>query len=95
MNRVRSKKFPDSVSQVIMQRDHGSVQFSPVSDGRFWRVSVSELTRKAVEQVIYGTDHSGGAMYFVSKKGADPEKYSWFRQKLQYLFAHGGHEFYR
>jgi len=95
MNRVKSRKFPNSVTQVIMQRDNGKVQFSPVSDGRFYRARVSEMTREAVQQVIYGTDYSDGAMYFVSAKRANASKYSWFRGKLQYLFTHGGHEFYK
>ncbi|MBR1693445.1 MAG: cell wall hydrolase [Lachnospiraceae bacterium] len=95
MNRVKSRRFPNSVTQVFMQRDNGKVQFSPVADGRFGSVSISEKTREAVKQVIYGTDYSEGAMYFVSAKGANEETYSWFRGSLNYLFTHGGHEFYK
>lgn len=95
MNRVKSHKFPDSVTQVIMQRSNGNVQFSPVADGRFYRVSVSEKTKEAVDRVIYGTDYSDGAMYFVSAKRADAGKYAWFKSRLTYLFTHGGHEFYK
>lgn len=95
MNRVKSRKFPNSVTKVVMQRENGNVQFSPVADGRFYRVSVSSKTREAVDRVIYGTDYSDGAMYFVSAKRADAGKYAWFKSRLTYLFTHGGHEFYK
>ena len=32
MNRVRSDRFPNTVSQVVYQRDGGRAQFSPISD---------------------------------------------------------------
>lgn len=95
MNRVKSKKFPNSVTKVIMQKDMGKVQFSPVADGRFYNVHISETTKKAVEEVVYGTDYSHGALYFVAAKKADSQNYAWFQGNLEYLFSHGGHEFYR
>lgn len=95
INRVKSGKFPDSVTSVIMQKDMGKVQFSPVADGRFYRVNISESTRKAVEEVMYGIDYSEGALYFVSASKANPENYAWFRGNLDYIFSYGGHEFYK
>lgn len=95
MNRVNSDEFPDSVTEVIYDKTDGKVQFSPVADGRINTVKISKETKEAVEQVIYGEDVSGGALYFVSAKRADPSKYVWFTQSLDYLFAHGGHEFYK
>lgn len=95
MNRVKSGKFPTTVTNVIMQRDMGKVQFSPVADGRFYHVQISESTKEAVEEVVYGVDYSKGALYFVSAKKADTDNYAWFQGSLDYLFSHGGHEFYK
>lgn len=95
MNRVNSEEFPDNVTEVIFDRTDGKVQFSPVADGRINRVRISNETKEAVQRVIYGEDVSDGALYFVSAKRADPSKYIWFTQSLDYLFTHGGHEFYR
>ena len=95
MNRVKSGKFPSTVTGVVLQRNLGAVQFSPVADGRFYNVHITESTKEAVEEVIYGTDYSQGALYFVAASKADVNNYAWFRESLDYLFDHGGHEFYR
>lgn len=34
MNRVRNGNFPNTVTEVVYQRQDGTAQFSPVSDGR-------------------------------------------------------------
>lgn len=94
MNRVDNEKFPDTVKGVVFQREHGVSQFSPVADGRYEKVRISEETREAVERVIYGEDISGGALYFAARKYADPEKMKWFDDRLTLLFTYGGHEFF-
>lgn len=94
MNRVESPRFPDTVKDVVYQSEDGVAQFSPVSDGRLSKVSVSDETREAVERVIYGEDITKGALYFASRKYADPEKMKWFDNSLTRLFAYGGHEFF-
>ena len=35
MNRVRNGNFPNTVTEVVYQRQDGTAQFSPVSDGRY------------------------------------------------------------
>ena len=35
MNRVRNGYFPNTVTEVVYQRQDGTAQFSPVSDGRY------------------------------------------------------------
>lgn len=94
-NRVAASKFPNTVSEVILQRDEGGAQFSPISDGRISRVRVSDETRKAVEHVIYGEDISYGALYFVARKSANPDKLKWFDQCLTPVLKHGRHEFFK
>ena len=94
MNRVESGRFPDSVKEVVFQRGNGTVQFSPVKDGRLDRVKVSEETKEAVERVLYGEDITEGALYFAARKYADPERMKWFDNSLTLLFSYGGHEFF-
>lgn len=95
LNRVASEKFPDSVKDVVLQETGGSYQFSPVANGRIWRVRVSEQTDEAVERALGGEDISDGALYFVARQYADGGKMQWFDNHLTYLFEWGGHEFFK
>ncbi len=94
LNRVASEDFPDTVTEVVFQRDNGVTQFSPVRNGRYWTVKISDETISAVERALEGEDISQGALYFAARKYADSDKMRWFDEKLMYLFAHGGHEFF-
>lgn len=94
-NRVRSDEFPDTVQQVVFQRQNGSVQFSPTADGRYESVHVSKSTKKSVQRAIEGEDYSRGALYFVEKTMANPKNVSWFEQSLTRLFTYEGHSFYK
>ena len=95
LNRVESNKFPDSVEEVVFQQEGGCYQFSPIGNGRYESVCVSEETYEAVDRALKGEDLSEGALYFVSEKYADPDKLAWFHSKLTLLSSHGGHNFYR
>jgi len=94
LNRVASEDFPDTVTEVVFQQNNGVTQFSPVRNGRYWTVEISEETIDAVERALQGEDISQGALYFAARKYADSDKMRWFDEKLLYLFAHGGHEFF-
>ena len=94
LNRVRDSAFPNTVEGVVFQKSNGSFQFSPIRDGRYQRVKVSDETIEAVERALLGEDYSEGALYFVSRKGATPEKMQWFDNHLTRLFQYGGHEFF-
>lgn len=94
LNRVENDKFPDTVAEVVFQQDNGVTQFSPVKNGRFRSVEISEETVSAVERALEGEDISQGALYFAARKYADSEKMKWFDEKLTFLFSHGGHEFF-
>ena len=91
LNRVKSKTFPNSVEGVVFQKS----QFSPISDGRYYSVSVSSTTKEAVERALNGEDYSQGALYFAARKRASSSRMNWFDSKLTYLFQHGGHEFFK
>lgn len=94
LNRVEDKHFPNTVTEVVFQEQDGIFQFSPVADGSYYQVNVSEETCKAVERALAGEDISQGALYFAARQYADNSTMSWFDNHLSYLFAHGGHEFY-
>lgn len=95
LNRVQSEKFPDSVKEVVFQKEKGINQFSPVANGTIWNVNISDETDEAVGRALEGEDISDGALYFVARKHADGEKIKWFDKNLTYLFEHGGHEFFK
>lgn len=94
LNRVKSEEFPNTVTEVVFQQENGVTQFSPVRNGRYWTVKISEETVDAVERALSGEDISQGALYFAARKHADSDNMRWFDEKLMYLFAHGGHEFF-
>ena len=94
LNRVENEDFPDTVTEVIFQSENGTTQFSPISDGRFYTVKISQETKEAVDAALRGEDNSQGALYFVARKAADDNKLRWFDKNLNRLFAYGGHEFF-
>lgn len=95
LNRVNSSRFPDTVSGVVFQQDGGVTQFSPVASGRFYKVEISEETVSAVGRALTGEDISEGALYFAARKYAGRSQMRWFDSHLDYLFSHGGHEFFK
>lgn len=95
LNRVNSDSFPGTVAEVVFQRERGVTQFSPVANGRYYTVEISDITVSAVGRALTGEDLSEGALYFVSRKYADSDKMKWFDEHLTFLFSHGGHEFFK
>lgn len=94
LNRVKDDMFPDSVTEVVLQQVDGTYQFSPVANGSYYSVRVTEETISAVDKVLAGEDVTCGALYFAARKYADPEKMKWFDHSLVKLFSYGGHEFF-
>lgn len=94
LNRVESSRFPNTVKEVVFQKKGGHCQFSPVANGRYYQVKVSEKTRSAVEKVLRGADESRGALYFVNRYAANPDSMSWFDTRCTSLFTYGHHEFF-
>lgn len=91
LNRVDSNEFPDSIHGVVYQKS----QFSPVIDGSINRCKVSDETREAVERALNGEDPSEGALYFMNRSKSAPKNVRWFDTKLNFLFKHGEHEFFK
>lgn len=95
LNRVENEKFPDTVKEVVFQREKGVSQFSPVSNGSYYTVEISEETVEAVGRALAGEDNSQGALFFAARKYADSDRMRWFDENLTFLFQHGGHEFFK
>ena len=95
LNRVNNDSFPETVTEVVFQRENGVTQFSPVANGRYYTVEISESTVSAVGRALIGEDISEGALYFAARKYADSDKMKWFDDNLTFLFSHGGHEFFK
>lgn len=95
LNRVENEEFPNTISEVVFQNANGVTQFSPVANGRYYQVTVSENTIDAVERALSGEDISEGALYFAARKYANSNSMKWFDENLTFLFQHGGHEFFK
>jgi N-acetylmuramoyl-L-alanine amidase len=67
LNRLRSSRYPNTISAVIYQISGGKYQYSPVLDGRINRPAGSSA-RKAVEDAINGWDPSYGASGFYNPR---------------------------
>ena len=91
MNRVNNSRFPDTVTEVVYQKNHnGRAQFSPTVDGRMESVKVTLETEIAVLRALCGEDSSNGALYFRSKRINN----AWHDRALERVLVHGNHIFY-
>lgn len=91
LNRLQSSKFPNTVEKVVFAHR----QFSPVSNGSYYRVDVSDKTKRAVEKALMEKDNTKGALYFMYRAGSDAGNVSWFDRDLTKLCEYGCHEFFR
>lgn len=95
LNRVKHHAFPSTVEGVVFAHRGSRYQFSPISDGRYYQVTVSDTTKKAVLAALNGVDPSQGALYFMERSIAESSNVSWFDRCLTRLFRYGCHEFYK
>lgn len=93
LNRVESKRFPNTVEDVIFQNRNNVYQFSPViPGGRYWTTEPSNECWEAVEMVNeMVNDVSEGALYFESCVNPD----NWHSRNLEFLFESDGMRFYK
>ena len=91
LNRMKSEKFPNSVREIVF----AGRQFSPVSNGSYYRVKVSARTKKAVEKALKEKDNTNGALYFMYRAGSDSSNVSWVDRELTKICEYGCHEFFR
>ena len=91
-NRLKSEEFPDTPYGVVFQTG----QFSPVSDGRYWSVTITDETKKAVIDTYNDNYVALGAEYFANIPDVENLKTKEWFKSLQYLFKDSsGHSFYK
>lgn len=89
LNRVWAEQFPDTIPEVIVQRN----AFTSYSNGRYDRVEPDADCWAALELVTSHWDESQGALYF--ERTPEPGQSTWHSRNLEKLFTHGNHTFYR
>lgn len=94
LNRVESKRFPNTIYDVVHQKIDGKAQFSPIDDGRYYSVPIKSSTYEAVERALKGEDFSNGALFFVARSIASENAVNWFDSNLKKVAKHGTHEFF-
>ncbi|MCI5996458.1 MAG: cell wall hydrolase [Blautia sp.] len=95
LNRVADSRFPDTIYEVVWDKEGGTAQFSPTADGRIYTVEITDDTYEAVDRALEGEDYSEGALFFMARSSAESHNKEWFDGTLQRLFEYGGHEYYR
>lgn len=79
-NRFYHERFPDTLSDVLV-RD----QFSPIADGRYKEVEITEDTILACEYAFMMEDTTDGCLFFDSNNTLN----------YQFVFKDGAHNFYK
>lgn len=79
-NRLEHERFPNTLSEILVYD-----QFSPISDGRYKEVEVSEDTILACEYAFQIEDTTGGCLFFDSNNTLN----------YQFVFNDSAHNFYK
>lgn len=95
LNRVESERFPNNITDVVFQNNGKTYQFSPISNGSYYSVTVQDSTRKAVEEALSGRDNSGGALYFMVRSISSPKSVEWFDTALTKMGQIGEIEYFK
>lgn len=85
LNRVADPEFPDNIKDVIFQ----DKQFSPISDGRYYKADPDIECNLALAEIEQGKYSDIEALYF--ENASD----SWASKNCQYLYKVGNHRFYK
>lgn len=88
LNRVQSSRFPNTLKEVVF----ANRQFSPISDGRYYKVKVSETTKQVVQDALNGSRIIGEDAYYFCTPTA-PGK-GWFETDLRKIEYIAPHNFY-
>lgn len=91
--RIESADWEDDVKAVVFSHSNGIYQFTPISDGRYYTVRISDSTREAVDKVLQdGKTHD--CLFFCSY-GSYAKEGSWHRNNLTEVFRDGEHVYSR
>ena len=93
LNRVKSNRFPDTISEVLHQKN----QFPTIVNYYDTTFEPDETTIKAVTEVLSGQcpDLSKGALSFYNPKYTSKKSAEWFEENLEYLYTIDCHRFFR
>lgn len=84
-NRLAHDEFGDTLNEILVKS-----QFSPLRDGRAYKVEITEDTILACEYAFMIEDTTNGAIFFESKGSNIHDSYA------EFLFQDGiGHKFYK
>lgn len=89
LNRVAYPYFPNTIHDVIFQKDEG-FQFTPVENGAINRYP-GEQALIAAYLALDGYNTVGDCMFFVNPTTGNP---SWFKKWKTYVITIGDHDFY-
>ena len=89
LNRVASSHFPNTIYEVIFDRQHG-VQFQPVSNGTIYEEPTGQSVI-AAKLVLEGASTGGKALYFFAPALSQG---TWIVQNRTYSHTIGNHRFY-
>lgn len=88
LNRVKSDRFPNTVTEVVF----ANRQFTPISDGRYYTVKVSDTAKQVVEDALNGARLIGeDALYFCTPTASGK---GWFERALRKIDYIAPHNFY-
>lgn len=88
LNRIESDRFPNTMKEVVFARR----QFSPIGDGRYYKVKVSDLTKQVVKDALAGYRMIERDVYYFCTPTA-PGK-GWFETDLRKVGYIEPHNFY-
>lgn len=93
INRVKSDKFPNTITDVILQKG----QFSSVDNYYNHTYEPDDDTKQAVKEVLNNEceDLSNGALFFYSPRWASKKSANYFENSLTFLFELEGHRFFK
>ena len=92
MARVESDEFPDTIKGVVFEKYKDTWQFTPLGDGRYYSVKITEDTKDAVNKVLEsGRTHS--CLWFCSDKSYT-SGHSWHKKNLDYGFFDDMHHYF-
>ncbi|RBW71126.1 LysM peptidoglycan-binding domain-containing protein [Bacillus taeanensis] len=78
LNRMESDQFPNSVKEVVLEKNNGYYQFSPAASGVIYSAVPNDESMEAAIRAANGEDPTNGSLYFFN-----PDKTSsiWLRSK--------------
>lgn len=96
--RMESPKWANTIEGVVFEHYGNIWQFTPISDGRYYTVTITDSTRQAVDKVLkYGKTHD--CTWFCSdgsynKKDKNGKYISYHRNHHTWAFFDGEHHYF-